>query len=382
LKPRSFRKIVETVHLWTGLVLCVPMILIGLSGSVLLVQREILSLSVPSALATGEPQSLVRIIDAANAAMPVMKANWIELPQVAGRPASVQFAVGRRPARNVEVYIDPVSLRVLGTSEIVRRGPIMSTIVNLHEFLMFPSAFGLRLVGWIAVAMTLMGFSGLFLWWPRDGRWLRAFLIARRARGLRLHLDLHHAVGIWGLLLFLILSISGIYLAFPQTVSSAVRVVLPPHRSAAIAERGGIKPNWPNDPDQAVALAMSAVPDARVTGIQLPGNSGTPYIAQLEITGFGPAVPPITVTMDRDSADIVTIDDPRSYSAAERFLNLLYALHFSVGMGAAWTALVFLSGLLPLFLAVTGLTIWWKKRQARRPQPALLAGSGAQPRLT
>ena len=31
-----------------------------------------------------------------------------------------------------------------------------------------------------------------------------------------------------------------------------------------------------------------------------------------------------------------------------------------------WTVLVFLSGLLPLLLAITGLTVWWKKRQARK----------------
>jgi uncharacterized iron-regulated membrane protein len=382
LKPRSFRKTVETLHLWTGLVLCIPMILIGLSGSVLLVQREILNLSVPRASATGPSQSIARVIEAARSAVPGVRANWVELPSSPGRPAAVQFAVARRPLRTVEVYVDPVSLKVLGTSDVVRRGPIMSVIVNLHEFLMMPSHFGLALVGWIAVAMTLMGISGLILWWPRQGRWLRAFLVARGARGLRLHLDLHHAVGIWGLLLFLTLSVSGIYLAFPQTVSSAVRIVLPPHRSAAGPERIGIRPNWPNDPDQAVALAMSAVPNARVTGIQLPGASGTPYVAQLEITGFGPAVPPITVTMDRQSADIISIDDPRGYSAAERFLNLLYALHFSVGLGAAWTVLVFVSGLLPLFLAVTGSTIWWKKRQARRPQQALVPGPGTQPRFT
>jgi uncharacterized iron-regulated membrane protein len=373
---------VETVHLWTGLVLCIPMILIGLSGSVLLVQREILSLSVPRASAAGRSQPLSRIVETARTAVPGVRANWIELPSSVGRPAAVQFAVARRPLRNVEVYVDPVSLKVLGMSDVVRRGPIMSVIVNLHEFLMMPSHFGLALVGWIAVAMTLMGISGLILWWPRQGRWLRAFLVARGARGLRLHLDLHHAVGIWGLLLFLILNVSGIYLAFPQTVSSAVRVVLPPHRSGANAEPGGVKPNWPKDPDEAVALARASVPNARVTGIQLPGASGTPYVAQLEITGFGPAVPPITVTMDRQLADIISIDDPRSYSAAERFLNLLYALHFSVGLGAAWTVLVFVSGLLPLFLAITGSTIWWKKRQAKRPEPALVPAPGSQPRFT
>ena len=92
--------------------------------------------------------------------------------------------------------------------------------MTIHEYLMLPGHIGLPLVGWMAVAMTFMGLSGLILWWPRKGRWMSAFLVRRGARGLRLHLDLHHAAGIWGSVLFLILSISGIYLAFPRNPSA------------------------------------------------------------------------------------------------------------------------------------------------------------------
>ena len=42
------------------------------------------------------------------------------------------------------------TLEVLGSSEIVRRGPVMQFLVNIHEFLMLPSHIGLRTVGWIA----------------------------------------------------------------------------------------------------------------------------------------------------------------------------------------------------------------------------------------
>ena len=45
--------------------------------------------------------------------------------------------------------------------------------------------------------------------------------------------------------------------------------------------------------------------------------------------------------------------------------SLCDALHFSVGMGGVWTFLVFLTGLLPLLFAITGLNIWWLKRRAR-----------------
>jgi uncharacterized iron-regulated membrane protein len=260
------------------------------------------------------------------------------------------------------VYVDPMSLKVLGSSEIIRRGPIRDVLVNIHEYLMLPGHIGLPLVGWMAVVMTFMGFSGLILWWPRKGRWLSAFLVRRGAQGLRLHLDLHHAAGIWGLVLFLTLSVSGIYLAFPQSFSETARAVFPSHAlpdDPAFPRRPA-----PSDPDQAFAFAAAAMPDARVRAIQLPRTSDRPFMVQMESVGFGPSIPPITVAFDAKNGDI-SIDDPRAYTTANRILNVLYSLHFSVGMGGVWTFLVFLTGLLPLLFAITGLNIWWLKRRAR-----------------
>ena len=88
-------------------------------------------------------------------------------------------------------------------------------------------------------------------------------------------------------------------------------------------------------------------------------------IVQMEPLGFTPATPPVTVTFDPDRAERIFIDDPRHYPVSDRVLNFAYALHFSLGVGGVWTFLVFLAGLLPAVLAVTGATIWWKKRRAR-----------------
>ena len=74
-RPRAFRRVLQTIHLWVGLILAIPIILIGLSGSALLLQREILSLSVPAASATGQSQSIARIVASAQSAEPNLRAN-------------------------------------------------------------------------------------------------------------------------------------------------------------------------------------------------------------------------------------------------------------------------------------------------------------------
>src|SRR5262249_50885434 len=159
--------------------------------------------------------------------------------------------LAERPRRTFGIYVDPVSLKILGTTEIVRRGPIMTVFTDIHEFMMMPPHIGLRFVGWMGVAMVLMGISGLVIWWPREGQWLAAFLIRRDARGLRLHLDLHHAIGIWGLPLFIFLGFSGLYLTFPETFATTVRSVFP--RTTEIkADTRHLEARWPQNIDQAI----------------------------------------------------------------------------------------------------------------------------------
>ena len=366
---QSAKSVIRQIHLWLGIALCIPMILIGLTGSALLLQREILWLSVPSVSAAGEVRPWSEVIAAAEATMTV-KANWLELPREATRPAAVQFVVSNRPQRTFEVLIDPKTLKVLGTEELVRRGPVMLVFTNIHEFLMMPTGIGLRSVGWTAVAMTVMAIGGLILWWPRKGRWLSSMMVKRGAKGLRLHLDLHHAIGFWGLLLFLLLAVSGIYLAFPQTVSGISRFTFTRGATDVPELPPGFPATWPTDVNAAIAVAQQAVPDAHAVAMKLPGSNDDVMMVQMETNGLAPSIPPITVTFDsRDHK--VLIDDPRHYPSSDRFLNLLYALHFALGTGPLWTFLVFLSGLLPLFLTITGVTIWWKKRQARRRMASL-----------
>ena len=376
MKSGLLRRTLLQIHLWVGLVAAIPLILIGLSGSALLAQREILYLSVPQAR-QGPSQPVAAMVAAAERAMDnKFQASWIELPQSAGRPASVQFDVSRRPRRTVSLYVDPVSLQILGApTEVMRRGPITTFLVNIHEFLMMPQHYGLQIVGLFGVILVLMSLSGLILWWPRagqwgNGQWKSWFFVTRGTRGFKFHFDLHHAVGIWGFLLLFFLGFSGIYLTFPLSFGEAVKTVLPTNDIPPPDVRR-ISIAWPHDIDEAISLARATLPDARVTGVQLPHRNVSRYGVQMEAPGLSSSFPQLLLSFDASEPGVVSVDDPAAYSAADRFSNMQYALHFAVGMGPLWTFLVFLSGLVPAILAVTGLAVWWQRRSARRRAQAL-----------
>lgn len=377
---RTVRHTLRTVHLWLGLILFLPIVVIGVSGSVLLVQSHYWTRSFPAATATGAKQTIMRAIEAARAAGPMdARLGRVDLSLRQGEPVAVQLNPPGRGVQSVRVYVDPVSLEVLGTSEVVPRGRALGYLINIHSYLMMRSYIGVKVVGALGVVMILMALSGLVLWWPKKGQWRRAFFIRRGARGLPLYLDLHHAAGIWTFAVLLLMSVSGVYLCFPQTVTSALGTVLPSGLGSGEPVAGFVPTPGPLDADMAIASAAKAVPDARVVSVLMPEQSGRPILVYLETTRFGGATQPqILVTLDQMTGDVVYVDDSRDHGLVEQVVNFQNALHYGAAYGMVWKIIVFVSGFLPLFFAITGLSIWWARRRVTRRASDALQNAPAE----
>jgi uncharacterized iron-regulated membrane protein len=372
------KRVLQTVHLWLGLLLAIPIIVIGLSGSALLLQREILANSVPAATAEGQSVPLETLVAAAAKAAPEnATARSIVLAAYPGAPTTINFDMNGRQPRT-RVHVDPVSGEVLGSEPDTNRGPILDFLIRAHAFLLLPAPIGFPMVGWMAGIMTFMAVSGLVLWWPRKGMWGHAFWMRKGARGLRFHLEFHHVVGFWGSAILLVMGLSGLYLVYPDTFRQTTEMVLPTDRSPRDRDRQYAPGPAPLHSDGAIAAALAAVPNTRAVNVQLPPTPDLPFVVHLETNEFRPKLPPILVTLNARTGEINFIDDPRRYSISDKFLNLQHTLHFGIGLGWMWKVLVFISGVLPLALGITGLMIYVKRRAVRRPL-ADVEGAVTQP---
>jgi len=382
---QKFRKGLQFLHLWAGLILAIPFVLIGASGSVIVATSLMSDYSPPSAPARGEMHPMTEILAAAQKAAPE---GWpvatITMPSSVGQSAAVQVALppGRRPQGGgnfvgLTIYVDPVSLQILGSAERRRAGPFLQTMTSLHIALMAPGHYGLQTVGFLGIGLVLFGISGLVLWWPRRGQWRFAFGVRRGARGFRLNHDLHSSIGFWSLIVFLIVSISGVDLAFPVTFQNMVGTVLPlengltpgrldPAAVATIRDKNALTP------DEAARVALGSVPNSRVVQVQLPPSPDGVYLVTLVPRPFDDRAPQIS-TFIGPGPEILDVVDPRNYSSGKRLLVWLRVLHYGHGLGEVWRSLVLLSGFLPLLFAITGLRMWQLKRAQRRSLPEALA---------
>lgn len=379
---RLWYRALQQIHLWVGLLLCLPLVMLGITGSILVFEHELEDLfATPPAytLAAGEAKPLAAIVDAARAAAPKdLSPGMVILPEGPGEPATVRLMPAGRggpgPGGQVMLF-DPVSLTVLETK--APTAGLMRQIFLLHANLLAPGRTGREIVGWLGVVMLALGVSGLVLWWPRPGRWKAAFTVKPGARGLRLHRELHGAVGIWSLVVFMVISFSGVYLAFPQTLGEAVSSVFPARDLRANVKVEPVRGATPADVDTAVALARAEVPDGELRMVGLPARPDQPYRINLAPPGHEHGAPMIAAFVDPWAKRVVEVRDPRGYSVGEVIMGWQRPLHGGQGLGWTWKILTFLSGVLPPLFAVTGTYMWLLKRRARRAQDAQRATARA-----
>ncbi len=388
----TIRHSLFTLHLWTGLILGVLLAALGLSGSMLVYDQAISDLLVPPPRATtaGQPLPLTMIADTAREAAAEQGAGGgamqMILPQNAGEAIVVRFggisvmgpaangeqrgaqsghenmgAQGGRHKnmaarmRGLQIYLDPVSGEVLGARGFVLP-PILTFAHQLHGNFLMGGRFGRSVVGWLGVAMCLLGVTGLVLWWPKRGQWKYAFKVRRGATGLRFHRELHAATGIWIFLIFMAVSFSGVVIVWPQSMNLVSRMNPPaagpptlPTVEPAQGKRLG--------PTEAVIAATTAVPGLIPRSITIPARPDRPISVNYLSHGAVSAA----ALVDPYSGKVLQVRDP-----SEHFAAWMRPVHDG-SLGTLWRFLVFVSGLVPILFIVTGIIMWWKKRQRHVP---------------
>ena len=418
---RTFRYWLQQLHLWIGLILLLPLVMMGVTGAVLVYGHDIehlLGQGEPPAKAIGEWRSAGELIEAARTASndPTRIPIAVRWPMEVGEPAAVRLSrpgmAGERPqfrggqqgqgggqqggqgqaqgrvptqspfAGSLQILIDPVSLKVLETQQAMTGW--LRFFHDLHGHLFIAGGLGRELVGWLGVALLVLGCSGLYLWWPRAGQWKAAFIVRRTATGPRFNRELHGAVGIWSLVLFMLVNFTGVYLAFPQQISAAVNAVWPGRDMRAAMFQARVEPMRGAQPmgvNEAVELARAKVPDGRFLNAFLSIRPDQAMRVGLVRADHIEGAPIVTVIIDPFRKSVVDVFDPQTMSTGERIIAWQRALHYGIGLGSGYKFLVLVSGVIIPVFAVTGFLMWWLKRRnwraGERAKAAILAAQSA-----
>jgi uncharacterized iron-regulated membrane protein len=347
------------VHLVLGLTFGVLGIFIGISGSILIYDREIDAWMNPQryavsgsnvALAPGQYLNL-----AAQAAGEGARGSSLRLPHADGLPV-VAFVRREGERAQSRVYMDPPTGRVL---EISQSGGLMAWMHTFHGNFSAREYRGREIVGAVGIGMLISSVSGLYLWWPgrrrvKQGLGLRPGFSASR--------NLHYQFGFYGSLVLAMLSFTGIFVSYSDAGCALVGWFSPLGSRAVQAGEGRVTIGV----DDAVQAAQSLYPGARVTIVGLPAGRAAPYRITLSGASDIAAVPAsgITVFIDPVSGKVLRRIDDSTRTAGDRFLVLQRTMHEGEAFGEVGKFICFVVGLLPLLFVITGTLMWLRKRRA------------------
>lgn len=196
-------------HFYASL-FCLPfVVMLSVTGAIYLFKTEIEDWndrSYDQLTIVGDPATVEAQVRAALAAIPDSVPNAYEIPRNSHSAARV--IVRSKTGELVRVYVHPQSLQVLHT--IPENDRFMRTMFRLHGELLMGDR-GSNIVELAASWTIIMIVTGLYLWWPRGSRGWGGIAYPRLRKGSKIFWrDLHSVTGVWISMLALFLLATGL----------------------------------------------------------------------------------------------------------------------------------------------------------------------------
>ncbi len=229
---------------------------------------------------------------------------------------------------------------------------------------------GFDTICFLGLFLFVSTLTGLYLWWPRWGKFKKAVTIKRGASPERFYFDLHKTTGFYSSFILLILAFTGFSFSYADYIKPLIRSL------SAIKEKHLEEPDVKSKVvdnvkplliAQAVAQADTIFPDAELRGVETPdGKEGVYSISKRQSGEANHRWSRSKVWIDQYSGKVLSVQDPNQFTAGETFLNLMWPLHSGEALGLAGRILWCIAGLAPLVLYVTGILRWLQKRKAKQ----------------
>lgn len=383
----KWRPFFRKLHLIAGLAVGVVAMAVGISGSILTFREEIEhALYEPKVMPQAASLPVRDLYEKARAVEPERRrVTVIVLPEKAESP--MEFVLGMRGARSLKesdqmsLYVNPYNAEIAGQRR--RNDSFIAGLRDLH-FALFAGVTGLKVNGWVAIALIFISLTGLVLWFQTKAPG-KAFTINWSASWKRVAWDLHRVVGVVMLLFLVLVAATGAYYPFRDTVLKVLASATgaPPPRGTPAVKPPATKSEdgaAPLDVDAVIAKARSAVADAHLAVLRPPGAPTQAWTATFHRAGddgesvdSGP-----TAYLDPYTGAALRVDDPAKMGFAGRLLKIIEPLHFGKLAGLPNKILWFVLGLTPAFLFASGVVMWWNRRRGARRVPVTKPAPGRE----
>jgi sulfite reductase (NADPH) flavoprotein alpha-component len=361
------RQVWFQLHWLVGISAGTVLVLIGLSGAMLAFREELLDLLNPGVrsvqVAAGPVLTPAQIMAGQEGAGTRIAS--LTLDAEAGRAVRLGLAPAPGERRGASVFVNPYSGALQPPLQF---DAAFEWVESLHRWLLLPREAGKMVLGTLALCLMGLAASGLYLRWPRRALDWRAWLCFDTGlKGRSFLWGLHSVAGTWVLLMYLILTASGLYWSFDvvrQTVDGWAGV--PPRAMAAKKAPKAAQDSAAPDLTLAwQAFERQAGPWSTVT-LRLPERAGQ-AVQFIWLAADAPHLRARSKMAILPLTGMLTQNAPyAAQSGGARALTTIYPLHMGTYFGLPGRIAMLLASLALPGFALTGWMLYLKRRKQQR----------------
>ena len=363
MNTKRLRNFAFTIHRYLGLILGLLLIFIGITGSLLVFEREIENIAIARQFGTVIPQeqtiSIDRVTEIAQNTYPdwdLVYIRWSDSPQ---QPLIIRMEE-REINPNIymdgehQVFIDPYTGEVLGDR--IERYTYYRFLLNLHYRLFIPGDTGMYITGIAALLLLIISATGIWLWsgWRKL---ISGFKIKWKAHPKRVNYDIHKVAGIIVAIFFLLIAFTGFCWNFDGITYPVINALtLSPVSKEIAIEQPQSGQNIAR-PSVILSQAQKAVPEMNIEFFVYPYEATDPFFIYGKFDE--------TVYVNPYTTEVLKVELPEQMSLGDRLTSSFLALHNGAFAGLPTRILYVLVGLSPIILFITGLVMYRLRRRPR-----------------
>lgn len=272
---------------------------------------------------------------------------------------------------NKQVYVNQYTGEILAVYN--EKYDVFNILKYIHWGLLLNSEWGPYVTGIPTVLFIIMLITGIILWWPknknaRKGRFWFNWENVKNWK--RKNYDLHNVLGFYASFIALIMSVTGIYFAYPyvkNTFNLTLSGYWEPPKEKEVKSPDSLMVKRDAVFDIAAFQTEKLYAGSSSFRITLNGkNKKGKELKNLPVTVYGQDgrfSERNLLTFDKYSGKLLANKPHHKLKAAEKYANANYDVHTGSYFGLFGKIIWFIAGLICTSLPVTGFLVWWGKRK-------------------
>jgi sulfite reductase (NADPH) flavoprotein alpha-component len=360
----SVKKALKESHKILGLVFCVFIVIIGITGALYSYARDIIAYEKTARFYDRDktPFSAGELASKFLEQNPNVNVRYIALESLKKDLPFITIYADDNGAWK-SYNIDPYSGEA--TAEVSISGKIFSAILSLHtSFSPFgSSAIGKQITAVSTIAVIFLSVIGFILYLPSLKRnFLKSLRIDFKAKGYKFLYQLHCVLGVLTIAFVLTMSLTGLWWSYEWYRNALYNLAgVKPERQMDSSGKPYAKPTQ-SQLQRILDIAASKMGKSDIVALSVPFED-EPYFISYWTYKYGHVD---EIKIDAQNVKTVSVKLHENKTIGERFIDSIYALHTGQFFGEIGKALWCVSSLSMALFGVSGAMMFY--RRIRRPR--------------